>query len=141
MTIREFAVQRQDGTLLRAKSAAEFRILGSGLYRLGAPLKSLTRYADTLKQAKIGLVRRKRLEQAAKSVAANPYEWFSCAEAFPMAKACAVERYDGNKWVAFNRENAGKQVLQEQQDTIPLVQALMATGRADAIPRKFEMLF
>ena len=52
MTIKEIAWGRQDGTCIRPRNAAEFRILGLGLYRIGLPTSSLIRYADLARGAK-----------------------------------------------------------------------------------------
>lgn len=139
-TIREIALQRKDGSVLRPRNIQEYRVMGSGLYRIGAPIQSLVRYVDTLKKAKIGLVRRKQLERCAKQVGGNPSEWFSLPHPFPLAQAVLIEQFNGTHWVTFEMIDVQHKLHKEEQDTIPLFESLLASGRSDPRPSKAEGL-
>ncbi len=141
MTFREVAMQREDGSFLRARNVAEHRMLGRGLYRIGAPIASLTRYVETLQRAKIGFGRRRKLEKAAAQVGATPYEWFSAFQPFPLTSAVSIENFNGNKWVQFDLKDGAEKVLEELRDTVPLLKALLETVRSDPAPVGAERLW
>jgi hypothetical protein len=131
MTMREVALQRADGSFVRGRNAAEYRLLGCGLYRVGAPKDSLLRYVDVLKKAKIGLAKRRALEKTARQVGATPYEWFSTLEPFSLSQAVSIERFNGTSWVPFDTQDAANKVLKEQKEIMPLLEAFIKTGSLD----------
>ena len=53
-TIAELAFELPGGKMLRPRGAAQFRLLGMGLYRLGVPAHRLTDYKTLGKQAGMG---------------------------------------------------------------------------------------
>lgn len=133
-TIQETAVERADGTFVRPKTPADYRILGMGLYRIAAPAERMLRYADLLRQANIGLTRRRMLERTAKIVGANPYEWYGQLQPFQLDDSLGLEIYDGTAWRSLPREGAAARVLEEQRATSPLFQELIASKRSDKAP-------
>lgn len=139
-TIFEMVWQRADGSVLRPKNAKDYRILGMGLYRVGVPTSQVIRYVDLLKKAKIGLVRRKVLERAAKDVAASPFEWYGSLTPVQITDDRLIQTFDGDEWVPLARECAKTYVLEEQQAVEPFLMAMLGSTRRDVIPSKAERL-
>ncbi len=140
-TIVETAWSRSDGSMIRPKNAKEYRILGMGLYRVGVPMAQTTRYADLLKKAKIGLVRRKTLEKTAKTVGATPFEWYGVLSSVTIDDDACIQTFDGEKWIMLPRASAKEFILQEQKATEPLLLSMLNGRRSDPLPSKSEILF
>lgn len=140
-TIREFAFERADGTYLRSKTAAEYRIMGMGLFRVAVSATQVLRYVDLLKAAKIGLTRRRQLETIARKVGANPFEWYGRVEPLILDDALGMEIYDGARWLHLPKEGASARALKEQEVTMGELKTLLESGRRDQAPSKAERLF
>lgn len=139
-TIREVAIERGNGTFLRSKTAADYRIMGMGLYRVAVAADSMLRYVDLLKAAKIGITRRRQLESAARRVGANPFEWYGQLQPLPLDQALGLEIFDGTRWNPLQPEGAAARVLAEQQALTEELKALIASGRSDRAPGISERL-
>ena len=98
LTMMELAFQAEDGRYIRPKTLHEYRVLGFGIYRIGAPVAQLLRYVDLLSAAKIGLTRRRKLESVARQVGATPYEWMGQLQPLQVTEATPIEQFDGNSW-------------------------------------------
>ena len=87
----EASIKRADGSIIRARNVKEHRILGFGLYRIGMASSELLTYHELLKKAKIGYVRRKRLESVAKQLDVMPHEWRGSLSPIPITNESLLE--------------------------------------------------
>lgn len=139
-TIREMAIERGDGTFLRSKTPADYRIMGMGLYRVAAHADAMLRWVDLVKAAKIGMTRRRKLETTARKVCANPFEWFGRFEPLVLDDAIGLEVFDGAVWRPLAKDGAAARVLEEQRATGEALKHLIASKRSDRAPSQSERL-
>lgn len=139
-TIMEMAFERPDRTVVRPRNAVEYRILGFGLYRVGVSAAELLTYPQLLKQAKIGFLRRKSLEKAAKQVGASPFEWRGSLSPVAIDGAAIIERFDGVRWIPLDRNQAEQVFVSEMEAMTPLVKQILASSRRDPLPVSADRL-
>lgn len=128
-TMAEMRWKKEDGTLVAARNIRELRLLCQGLYRIGVPSDALLSYPALLKQAKIGLIRRKKLESIAKQVGALPFEWMGSLTPVVLTDDPPMQSFDGTRWVDLARQGCEDYVLAEQQRLAPEFELLMSSWK------------
>lgn len=139
-TIREVTFARADGSYFRAKTIAEYRIAGLGLYRIALETSKLHRWVDLLKTAGISHTRRRDLERTAKKAGSLPYEWHGRVTPLRLTEAAGVDYYDGKVWCSLRLEQISQRLVIEQKTLTPLLERMIFGRRADAMPINSQTL-
>ncbi len=94
-------VQGPDGTIVDIHRLDDYQRYGFKVYRIAVPTYRLKPYTQLLREVHMPKEMAKSLDESARKLGSNPYQWWGTTKPIPEANWLSVEAYEDGRWVPY----------------------------------------
>lgn len=132
-SVGDLQLSLPDSRVVRPRGAAQVRLVGRGLFRIGLPAWRLLDYKTLMKQAGMSGPRKRAMESWASGVGASTEHWMGCHESIDLRDDDVdFEYHNGTDWVRAPVRRALEVVMEQHSATEAPLQAFIAHAMAAA---------